>query len=318
MAIAKANTPAARQAPAPPRAMPKATPPASAGGSYMSLDPDTFTAGGLIDDIDVEFTDVLACEYDYGGNAPLGPSLAIEMTDVNGQAHVQYYSAGKAEDWKPSDDGCGFVPVSGKTGFNNNSNISMLLASMVAADPRVKPLLAAGNVKALIGTKAHVLQKQLERKGLVRTGRNADRAPSVLLVTKIMALPGDEGTGTGAARTTAAAGGKPNGQAAAQSKAAAATEAAADTDTTIIDALSQVLMGASEVAGVTLTAEGALAKKDVAKVVFQAFPVPPNTPQQRNAAVVRSGQQEFLKGLAEYGIAYSGTDIRMATEGATQ
>jgi hypothetical protein len=284
----------------------------------MSLDPDTFTAGGLIDDIDVEFTDVLACEYDYGGNAPLGPSLAIEMTDVNGQAHVQYYSAGKAEDWKPSDDGCGFVPVSGKTGFNNNSNISMLLASMVAADPRVKPLLAAGNVKALIGTKAHVLQKQLERKGLVRTGRNADRAPSVLLVTKIMALPGDEGTGTVVAATKAAVGGKPNGQAAAQSKAAAATEAAADVDTIIIDALSSVLMGASEVAGVTLTAEGALAKKDVAKVVFQAFPVPPNTPQQRNAAVVRSGQQEFLKGLAEYGIAYSGTDIRMATEGATQ
>ena len=56
--------------------------------------------------LDVEITDYLACTYDFNGNAPADtPAAAIEFTDPNGTAHVQYYSMGKSEDWQPAEDG---------------------------------------------------------------------------------------------------------------------------------------------------------------------------------------------------------------------
>ena len=79
-----------------------------------------------------------------------------------------------------------------------------------------KESLAAGNVKVLIGLKCHINQVVQERKGLVRTGKNADRPTTALLVTKIHSLPGaDTKSASKAATTTkAAVGGKANGKAA--------------------------------------------------------------------------------------------------------
>ena len=90
--------------------------PAAPAVTYISLSPDDATQGGLIDDIDVEITDAATCEWDYNGQQEAGPALAIEFTDPNGATHAQYYSAGKAIDWSPTENGEGFQAVSGKQG----------------------------------------------------------------------------------------------------------------------------------------------------------------------------------------------------------
>jgi len=277
-----------------------AQPPQTALG-FVSLNPNTFTAGGLIDDIDVEITDALAVEWDYNGQAPLGPALAIEFTDVNGVAHIQYYSAGKLEDWRAHESGEGFMAQSGKTGFNGSSNIAKFIDSLLKAG-FPEALMNSGNVKVYVGLKCHVQQTAAERKGLIRTGKNADRPSTTLLVTKIHSLPGSVGGGASQS-PVASAQVRPNGQAAGQ--ATAGTE---DVDSTIVQALLEALVEPDTV----------ISKKDLNKVVFQYYTKQGITDRVRNQAVVRSGNQEFLKSLAEVGIAYDGATIQMAAEGAVQ
>lgn len=290
-----AGRPAA--AAAKPQSSPVQAPAQTAGVNFVSLNPESFGQGGLIDDIDVEITDALAVTWDYNGNAPMGPALAVEFTDVNGGQHIQYFSAGKSEDWQAHESGEGFVPVSGKTGFNNNSNIAMFLDSLVTAGFPKESL--TGNVKVFIGTKCHVIQKVTERKGLIRTGKNADRPSSVLIVSKIHQLPagvGAQGTLQQAAVQTqaqtqpAAVGGHVNG-------AAAGNDLDAELQGYLITAL---------------TENPVIEKKDIVKIVFKAATEAGKAAADRNKAVIRAGQQDFLSGLAGVGISYTGTEISLA------
>src|ERR1700730_12955956 len=111
-----------------------AAPPAPPKPQRISMNPETFTAGGLINDIDITITDAQTVVWDMNG-AVSGdtPFLALEMTDTNGTAHIQYYSAGKPEDWQPEESGEGFISPSGKTGINGTTNLGMFLASAVEA-----------------------------------------------------------------------------------------------------------------------------------------------------------------------------------------
>lgn len=265
----------------------------------VSMSPDTFTAGGLINDIDITITDAQTTVWDMNGAvSPDTPFLAVEMTDPNGTAHVQYYSAGKPEDWQPEDSGEGFVSSSGKTGINGTTNLGMFLGSLVEAGFPTDSL-RDGNLKAIIGTQCHVLQKVLERQGLIRTGKNATRPNQVLLVSKIHVLPGSGSgstargasgagakTGSGAAKTTA----KPNGHAAAA--AASSANAGDDVDASIYTALQLHLAELGEPMPV----------KGMAKVVFDYFKA--NGLDGGNKAVARCSKQDFRASLADNGIVY--------------
>jgi hypothetical protein len=280
----------------------------------ISMNPSEFTAGGLIDDVDITITDALTTLFDFNGSQPPTPCLALELTDPNKVAHIQYFSAGKPEDWQPDDAGEGLVAVSGKTSINNSTNLGKFLASLVEAGYPSENL-NDGNLKVLIGLQAHVIQQVVERKGLVRTGKNADRPNTVLVVSKIIALPGAGGgvgasaasatsKATGAAGASGAVGGKSNGAA---KTTPAASPAAAGGEDELDAEISSALQAA------LLEAEGnTLAKKDVTKVVFAAFAPPSHTPTERNKAVIRAGKQDFLTGLAELGITYDGATLALA------
>jgi hypothetical protein len=273
------------------------------------MNPETFTAGGLINDIDITISDAQTTTWDMNGAvSPDTPFLAVEMTDGNGTAHVQYYSAGKPEDWEPEDSGEGFVSPSGKTGINGTTNLGMFLASLVESG-FPKELFDDGNLKVIIGTHAHVLQKQLERQGLIRTGKNASRPSSVLLVSKIHALPGaDNATpakpaskpasagkavsaSTPATHTTAA--GKPNGK--------ATPVAGDDLDGNIITALQLHLAETGE----------AIPAKDIAKVVFKYFK-DNGMDALANKAVARASKQELRSALNDSGFVYDGQTLALA------
>jgi hypothetical protein len=272
------------------------------------MNPDTFTAGGLINDIDITISDAQTTTWDMNGAvSPDTPFLAVEMTDGNGTAHVQYYSAGKPEDWAPEDSGEGFVSPSGKTGINGTTNLGMFLASLVESG-FPKELFDDGNLKVIIGTHAHVLQKQLERQGLIRTGKNASKPSSVLLVSKIHALPGADNATTAKAASTGkaatakpaastpathAAAGKPNGK--------ATPVAGDDLDGNIITALQLHLAETGE----------PIPAKDIAKVVFKYFK-DNGMDALANKAVARASKQELRSALNDSGFVYDGQTLGLA------
>jgi hypothetical protein len=277
----------------------------------VSMNPETFTAGGLINDIDVTITQAGTTVWDMNGAVdPSTPFLAVEFTDDNGAAHQQYYSAGKPEDWEPDDEQAGFISKSGKTSINSGTNLGMFIASLVEFG-FPKELLDEGDLRVIAGTRCHVIQKALERQGLVRTGKNASRPSTVLLVSKIHELPGN-GAGKPSASakptigkaatttTTKAAGGKPNG-AAAHTTAAAATD---EMDDDIVNALR---------AG--LPSDGTpVAIKEVPKIVYQYFNDNGMKGKPANDAVAKVNKQSFKQGLVELGFVYDGSTLALATE----
>lgn len=147
--------------------------------------------GGLIDDIDVEIMDAVFCEYDYAGSIDHNIlALGLSLRDGEGKTYDQYYSAGELTYFVPSDDGAMAVPVADKQLLTDTCNAWKFLMSLIECGFPVAAL-ETGNIKNLIGMQVHVKQfGQPKRQGLIRGGKNPDREPTVLLVTEILAMPG--------------------------------------------------------------------------------------------------------------------------------
>jgi hypothetical protein len=278
-------------------ALAKATSTKSASPSLVSMNPDVFTFG-LIDDVDIEITDA-ACATaaqaeNYNADDPDAPLFLVEMTDVNGAEHKQYYSLGKSEDWAPSAGGEGFIAVSGKTSINATTNLGMFLKSLVE-NGFPTDILATGNLKSIIGTKCHVLMKQTDRKSLVRPGKDASKPTGVLLVSKIHSLPGaDTKTTTKATgKATAAVGGKANGKAA----PATANSGNDEIDTVLVEKLMEAL-----------AENDPLPKKALLQLASGAFKGTP----LHSKAIARSNNAAFLSSLSDNGINFDGAQFSLA------
>jgi hypothetical protein len=272
------------------------------------MNPDNFTLG-FLDDVDVEFTDAAAATAASAENynAPADtPLFIVEMTGVNGDQHNQYFSLGDAADWAPNAEGEGFIPTSGKTTINATTNLGMFLRSLVDAG-FPKEELNSGNLKCIIGTKCHVMQKQTERKSLKR-GDDQNKPLGVLLVSKIHSLPGADtskgGTGKAAAGKGAAgtgakpSGGKVNGVAGKSGTAAA--DVNAEIDAKLVEGLIEALAETDP-----------LPLKDVMKVAVKQF----NGSPHKSAAISRSRNMEFLnrfKGDGDEGIKFDGAEFTLA------
>lgn len=297
----------------------KTTPAGAAGPSRVSFNPDTATTG-MLDDVDLEITDAATVMFDYNGQQDAQPALCLELTDINGGRHEQYWTCGKAIDWAPTDDQGGFVPLTGKSGFNDSTNIMHLFKSLhEQGGEAILDILNAGDCKQFIGMKAHFIIKTLpKRTGLIRTGKNAEKDPQVLVVSKIHSLPGTTGTGTGATTapakaagkagtgggpspaTSKAAGGKANGAVASTSAAAAAAGDNEAVDTELVPA---VLASLSE--------NGELQKKDLIKIANDTF----NTPELkalRNKAIGRANQPSFMAKLGDNGVTVDGAKLTLS------
>lgn len=267
----------------------------------VSLNPEKFTQGGLIDDVDVTITDAGTLLYDYNGTVAVAvPALALELTQADGTTSIQYFGAGKSEDWEPAEDGEGFYALTGKSSINNSCNLGRLLASLHTTGFPAEAL-DSGNLKVLIGTKVHVIQEVIERKGLIRTGKNADRPSTVLVVSKILELPASLRAGSGAATASVSTATPTTAQAAqAESNgAAAAVPAAGDLDAQIQEILLNHLATTGE----------PLAKKDVARTVRESGVFQGKDNQK---AIIRSINPEFLSGLEAAGISYDGAALSLA------
>lgn len=169
----------------------------------ISLNPETFIAGGLISDVDVTIESLRFCLWDYDGKSDVN-TLAVKgvLTPIEGGESIeQYWSAGNPESFVPAEDGRKIVPTGEHKSLVKSSNFSMFISSLVncGMDGGV---LNDGDLGVLDGLKAHVVRVPTKREGLPGK-KEGGREATVLIASKILQLPwdkkGKKGTSTGTA-----------------------------------------------------------------------------------------------------------------------
>lgn len=157
----------------------------------ISLNPETYTQGGFLDDVDATLTELRFCLWDYGDAQKYGVSPALRVTiETEGydKSVTQHYRAGDSKFLQPSNDGKNLLPVSmnkdHKHGtLREDSNASRFIRSLVESGfPR--HLLDGGDISVVDGTKVHLIsQLQPKRPGLSGQG---DKDKQIVLVEKIL------------------------------------------------------------------------------------------------------------------------------------
>jgi hypothetical protein len=191
----------------------------------VSINPDTFVQGGLIDDVDAILTAVRFAKFDYEGKSDAVLALKVNFTTPDGEPHEQYYSAGDLKRFQPSDDGLRAIPVAGAASLVVSSNASQFLISIVNAGfPKNK---LGDDVSVFDGTGVHLRRvAQAERKGLSKPKEGDDRQKTILVVEKILFQPGTKPTFTIGSGTTVAKGAPAAGKSVGAPAAAASAPAA--------------------------------------------------------------------------------------------
>lgn len=247
----------------------------------VSLRPTDAVQGGLLDDADVTVTGARFDFFTYSSGQS-GVGAILDFEDADGKTTEQFYSAGDANKFVPSDDKTRLLITGNATGLNKSSNTYELLSSLVSSGfPEDK--LADGNIGAIVGLKAHVNRKAMPK------SKDSDKERSVLVVTKIHSLPGE---------TTAKGGGKK----AAGTKAAAAPAAAASSE---IDA-----EATGVVIGLLAENGGSIERSKISQLAFQKLQAEKNP--NKSKITTRVFAEDFLKSLAESGVEYDGKTIKMA------
>lgn len=229
-----------------------------------SLNPADAVAGGLLDDVDVTWKNVKYEMYDYEGKADAAPCLAADMvTGAESKPEDivrQRWSCGSSDNWEPSPDGMYLVPIGSETELRKASNVIVLMGSMVQAGFPASAL-SDGAANVFEGLQAHMRRMEGPKRGnlpqqqarRVVGGKEYERDNKILLVEKIIALPGKQ---------EEAAPKKGKGKAAAKDEAKTAEPKAADQ--TGIDAKAKDLL-----TRIILEGDGKAAKKDIPSLGFK-------------------------------------------------
>jgi hypothetical protein len=161
--------------------------------------------------------------WDYNGTRPdLVPALKVTMTPQGGDDDGpidQYFTAGNAKDWDPSQDGSRLVPIGTAEKLNDKSNVAILITSIIAAGFPTDQM--EDDCSIFDGMDCHVIRvKAPKRSGLNRpppTEGKEEREQTNLVVDEIYELPG-EGADSGKG---------------AKGKGSSKTEASGDSDLTV-------------------------------------------------------------------------------------
>lgn len=238
-----------------------------------SLRPDDYAeGGGLLDNEDVVWDEVRFVIWDYDGRGPSTPALKVSMTVTDsGDSVDQYYSAGKLQDWEPSEDGTELVSVGKASGINRNSNVAILINSMIEAGFPADKI--GDDCSVMDGLECHMVRQDApERKGLVSTPREDGKSykPTVLVVDSITKLPWDK-----------------KGKGGGKKKAAEVEAGGDDLDEKLTDVVIEILADESK----------AIAIKQLAAKVHKAM----KGDDDRSAAMKRVMDEDFLgEGPWEY------------------
>jgi len=165
----------------------------------VSLNPeDAVEGGGLLDDADVLWSEARFETWDYNGKVKIPvPALKISMVDQDTKEEaVQYYSMGNTSNWMPSPDGTGLLPVGKAEGIRASSNGMILIKSLQDAGfPNI-----GNDVSIFDGLTCHMERVAAPARAGIKKKTNEDgseRTQTILVVTKILAMPGEAKKGSG-------------------------------------------------------------------------------------------------------------------------
>jgi len=244
----------------------------------VSLNPEDFAEGGLIDDVDVTFKECRFDTFDYNGTVdPPVPALKAVMEVDEGDEATQYYSMGSPNDWTPSEDGCNLVAIGKATNIRMSSNGGVFLKALVDAGFPADKL--ADDISVLDGLQAHMIQVPApKRAGLKKREREDGRefADTVLVVSEIKTLPWEKSKPKGAPATKKAGAKKTSPKPKAASKDTSGSEDVEGKTTALILGI--------------LESEGTVAKKDLPAAIFREAKEDPD----RNMMVKTSFDEKFL------------------------
>lgn len=261
----------------------------------VGLNPENFLeGGGLIDDVDVTFTECLFEEFDYNGKADTAvPALKVVM-DVAGDENIQYYSMGRLQDWIPSEDGKQLLSVGTATSIRLSSNGGILLKSLV--DSGFPGDKLGDDISILNGLQVHMIQVPEPQRGMKKTKEQEEKETkfgpkTILVVSEVQVLPWEKKKPAGAGAKK-----KPAGKAKPKAAKAAAAEEVEG---------GEIEEKATEVIMEILADAGTATKKELPAKIFQLRKDDPD----RNAIVKVVFDDDFLSnGPWEYddGILVSG------------
>lgn len=273
----------------------------------ISLRPSTFAqGGGLLDDADVE---ILLARFTtgYGSNSSgagaEATTLKLVLKDGDGTEHEQFYSCGNgfvpSETGDEATAGKELVPVGDKTAPSGNSNMALVVNSMINAG-LPEDLLDSGDISAIEGTKGHVNRiPEPKRAGLpAREGARKDQPRTVLVFTTITGLPG-EAPKAGKGKVTTMA--KPATGAA---KPTAAAPSAAEGGDELTEELTGFLLEVVGAAG-----DAGLKKVQIVQKLFAAIP---KDNANKKALVALAGKDEVLSTIGDGMFEYDGKSVKMA------
>lgn len=134
--------------------------------------------GGFLDDVDATIISCKTGEYTYTNSNTVANGLIVAFDGPDGE-HIEFYSSGKAA---PTEDGTGF-----DVKLDMKSKAKQFIDSLLALKfPNVDT-----DVRVFEGAKVHVNRKALPK--MAGIDKEGDKDKTVLLVTKIIALPGAKG-----------------------------------------------------------------------------------------------------------------------------
>ena len=155
------------------------------------LRPSGFSeGGGLLDDVNATVKKARFEIFDYQGKGNAVPSCRFDLQLEDGSEVSQNWSCGKATDWQPSEDGKTLVAIGRATSLNRQSNVALLLESIVNSgfpEDRI-----GDDITIFEGMEAHFVRVPApERKGLTkRTDAQGNVIEQTVLVAdKIIKLP---------------------------------------------------------------------------------------------------------------------------------
>lgn len=172
------------------------------------MNPDQYTQGGLLDNMDVRVTAAKYETFDYNGTTSDVPALALTLIplDGSGAESVQHWPCGDLKHFVPSDDGMTLEPASpdAPASIRNNTNLATLLKEMVTLG-MAKNKLDSGRADVFVGLEMHVARKKSPNQDTGGKDKPADaKDRQILLPTKIIKWPWEnkKNQATGNTRTT--------------------------------------------------------------------------------------------------------------------
>jgi len=161
----------------------------------VSLRPEDAGEGGLFDDVTVRIEKARFESFNYQGKSVAAPGIVLGLKDINDESdYEQFYSMGSAKDWTPSEDGTELLYVgSAENPFIRKSTNGMHLITSII-DSGFPPEDFYADVSAFEGMVCHMQRIPApKRSGIAKkTGPDGkEYADTILVVDKIVTLPGE-------------------------------------------------------------------------------------------------------------------------------